>query len=65
MSLYLFIIVSGVLYVHLHGATNLLASDKNGSSDPYCVVFSERKRVSILKVLTSINNRKILESYLD
>lgn len=38
-------VVSGVLYVHIHGATNLLASDKNGSSDPYCVVFSERKRI--------------------
>ncbi|GAB1609829.1 extended synaptotagmin-1-like isoform X3 [Argonauta hians] len=37
--------VSGVLYVHVHGATNLLAADKNGTSDPYCVVFSERRRI--------------------
>uniref|UniRef100_A0A0L8HMH5 Uncharacterized protein n=1 Tax=Octopus bimaculoides TaxID=37653 RepID=A0A0L8HMH5_OCTBM len=37
--------VAGVLYVHIHGATNLLAADKNGTSDPYCVVFSERRRI--------------------
>lgn len=50
--------LSGVLYVHIHGATNLLAGDKNGSSDPYCVVFSERKRIVTTPYVTQSLNPK-------
>merc|ERR1719483_1327811 len=37
--------VAGVLYVNIHGASNVLAADKTGASDPYCVLFCDRKRV--------------------
>ncbi|XP_059178126.1 uncharacterized protein LOC131957377 isoform X2 [Physella acuta] len=37
--------VAGVLYVCVHGATNVLAADKTGASDPYCVLFCDRRRV--------------------
>ncbi|KAH9502603.1 hypothetical protein Btru_073889 [Bulinus truncatus] len=37
--------LSGVMYLCCHGATNVLAADKTGASDPYCVVFCDRKRV--------------------
>ncbi|KAL4237453.1 hypothetical protein ACF0H5_002170 [Mactra antiquata] len=36
---------AGVLYVCVHCANNVIASDKTGSSDPYCVVFCDRRRV--------------------
>ncbi|XP_052272099.1 extended synaptotagmin-1-like isoform X2 [Dreissena polymorpha] len=36
---------SGVMYVCVHCANNVAASDKTGSSDPYCVVFCDRRRV--------------------
>ncbi|XP_060558293.1 uncharacterized protein LOC132718594 [Ruditapes philippinarum] len=36
---------SGVLYVCVHSASNVIAMDKSGSSDPYCVVFCDRRRV--------------------
>ncbi|XP_055878797.1 uncharacterized protein LOC106052623 isoform X3 [Biomphalaria glabrata] len=37
--------LAGVMYICCHGATNVLAADKTGASDPYCVVFCDRKRV--------------------
>ncbi|GFO03794.1 extended synaptotagmin-1, partial [Plakobranchus ocellatus] len=37
--------VAGVLYVCIHGASNVLAADKTGASDPYCVLFCDRRRV--------------------
>ncbi|CAG5128727.1 unnamed protein product, partial [Candidula unifasciata] len=37
--------VAGVMYVCIHGATNVLVADKTGASDPYCVLFCNRKRV--------------------
>ncbi|ESP01610.1 hypothetical protein LOTGIDRAFT_238227 [Lottia gigantea] len=36
---------AGVLYVKLHGAANVKAADRTGASDPYCVLFSDRRRV--------------------
>ncbi|CAL1533878.1 unnamed protein product [Lymnaea stagnalis] len=37
--------LAGVMYVCIHGATNVLAADKTGASDPYCVLFCDRRRV--------------------
>lgn len=37
--------VAGVIYVCVHSATKVIASDYGGLSDPYCVVFSDRRRV--------------------
>ncbi|BFZ08015.1 hypothetical protein BsWGS_11054 [Bradybaena similaris] len=37
--------VAGVMFVCIHGATNVLVADKTGTSDPYCVLFCNRKRV--------------------
>ncbi|KAK3702728.1 hypothetical protein RRG08_042714 [Elysia crispata] len=37
--------VAGVLHVCVHGASNVLAADKTGASDPYCVLFCDRRRV--------------------
>uniref|UniRef100_A0A0B7ARF5 Uncharacterized protein n=1 Tax=Arion vulgaris TaxID=1028688 RepID=A0A0B7ARF5_9EUPU len=37
--------VAGVMLVCIHGATNVLVADKTGASDPYCVLFCNRKRV--------------------
>ncbi|KAL5008759.1 hypothetical protein ScPMuIL_014340 [Solemya velum] len=37
--------VAGVLYVCVHGATNVLASDWGGTSDPYCILFCDRRRI--------------------
>ncbi|XP_052057685.1 uncharacterized protein LOC127698326 isoform X3 [Mytilus californianus] len=36
---------SGVMYICIHGASNLIASDRNGTSDPYCVAFCDRRRL--------------------
>ena len=36
---------AGVLYICVHSAQNLLAADRNGTSDPYCVIFSNGKKV--------------------
>ncbi|WAR19324.1 hypothetical protein MAR_001162, partial [Mya arenaria] len=38
---------SGVLFVCVHCANNVIASDKTGSSDPYCVVFCDRRRCNL------------------
>nr|XP_022329862.1 tricalbin-3-like isoform X4 [Crassostrea virginica] len=37
--------VAGVVFVCVHSATKVIASDYGGLSDPYCVVFSDRRRV--------------------
>lgn len=37
--------VSGVMYVAIHSASNVLISDRGGASDPYCVLFCDRSRV--------------------
>ena len=37
--------VAGVMYVCIHGASNVKAADKTGASDPYCVLFCNRRRV--------------------
>ncbi|XP_061173076.1 uncharacterized protein LOC133182305 isoform X2 [Saccostrea echinata] len=37
--------VAGVMYICVHSATKVMASDYGGFSDPYCVVFSDRRRV--------------------
>lgn len=39
--------VAGVIYVCVHSATKVIASDYGGLSDPYCVVFSDRRRVRV------------------
>ncbi|XP_046355848.2 uncharacterized protein PYUK71.03c-like isoform X2 [Haliotis rufescens] len=36
---------AGVMYICIHGAVNVLVADKNGASDPYCVLFCDRRRV--------------------
>ncbi|XP_055957357.1 uncharacterized protein LOC126821662 isoform X2 [Patella vulgata] len=36
---------SGVMYVKIHGAANVIAADRTGASDPYCVLFSDRRRI--------------------
>ncbi|KAL3874920.1 hypothetical protein ACJMK2_037872, partial [Sinanodonta woodiana] len=38
-------VTAGVVYVCVHGASNVLAGDVGGTSDPYCVVFCNRRRV--------------------
>ncbi|KAK3591562.1 hypothetical protein CHS0354_041607 [Potamilus streckersoni] len=38
-------VTAGVVYVCVHGASNVLAGDIGGTSDPYCVVFCNRRRV--------------------
>lgn len=37
--------VAGVMYVCVHGASNVKTADKTGASDPYCVLFSSRRRL--------------------
>uniref|UniRef100_T1JGR7 C2 domain-containing protein n=1 Tax=Strigamia maritima TaxID=126957 RepID=T1JGR7_STRMM len=37
--------VSGVMYVCIHGAEDLLAPDKRGSPNPYCIIFCNRKKM--------------------
>ncbi|XP_065198290.1 uncharacterized protein LOC135829831 [Sycon ciliatum] len=36
---------SGVMYVCMHSAANLLAMDDDGTSDPYCVLMLNRRKV--------------------
>ena len=45
--------MAGVMYVSVHGAQNLLALDRNGFSDPYCIIFSNGKKVSFLLLFLS------------
>ncbi|XP_025104942.1 tricalbin-3-like isoform X2 [Pomacea canaliculata] len=37
--------VAGVMYLCIHGASNVKAADKTGASDPYCVLFCDRRRL--------------------
>ncbi|KAK7104209.1 hypothetical protein V1264_018965 [Littorina saxatilis] len=36
---------AGVMYVCIHGASNVKVADKTGASDPYCVLFCNRRRI--------------------
>ena len=37
--------VAGVMYVCVHSAKNLLALDRTGTSDPYCIIFNNGHKV--------------------
>ncbi|XP_069116307.1 extended synaptotagmin-1-like [Argopecten irradians] len=37
--------MAGVMFVCVHSASGVIAADKSGTSDPYCVVFCDRRRV--------------------
>ena len=39
------IAVAGVLYIHVHSASNLPSQDVDGLSDPYCVVLVNKVKV--------------------
>ena len=43
---------SGVMYVCMHSASNLLAMDDDGTSDPYCVLMANKRKVSSSHVYT-------------
>lgn len=49
--------VAGVIYVCVHSATKVIASDYGGLSDPYCVVFSDRRRVRVISFFIPIQHR--------
>lgn len=50
--------VAGVMYVCIHGASNVRQADKTGASDPYCVLFSNRRRLLTTPyVMTTRNPR--------
>lgn len=49
--------VAGVIYVCIHSATKVIASDYGGLSDPYCVVFSDRRRVRVISLFIPIKLR--------
>ena len=44
-----FALVAGVLCVCIHSAQNLLPMDKNGLSDPYCIVYENKREVNIVR----------------
>ncbi|XP_064601756.1 uncharacterized protein LOC135467816 isoform X3 [Liolophura sinensis] len=50
--------VSGVMYVAIHSASNVLISDKGGASDPYCVLFCDRSRVLTTPYVAQTRNPK-------
>ena len=37
--------VAGVLYVHVHSGSDLVSTDPDNLSDPYCVVLANKKKV--------------------
>ncbi|KAI8515041.1 hypothetical protein Bbelb_076320 [Branchiostoma belcheri] len=39
--------VAGVLYVHIHSGMDLVSMDRNGLSDPYCIVFCNKRKDSL------------------
>ena len=47
--------VAGVMYVCVHSASQLLGLDRNGLSDPYCIIYSNGKKVMVT-VLLSLHN---------
>ncbi len=38
-------LVAGVLYIHVHSGTDLMSSDVDGLSDPYCVILANKTKV--------------------
>ena len=44
-------VVAGVLYIHVHSASNLPSQDLDGLSDPYCVILANKAKVSLLRVM--------------
>ncbi|KAK2187825.1 hypothetical protein NP493_153g05005 [Ridgeia piscesae] len=46
----------GVLYVCIHGADSLLGLDRNGFSDPYCVLYNNGKKVKTTHYICRTKN---------
>ena len=44
-------LVAGVLYICVHDALGLLGLDRNGFSDPYCVIYCNGKKVRLTALL--------------
>lgn len=42
------------MYVCMHGAANLQGLDRNGLSDPYCVLYNNGKKVSVISCMRSL-----------
>ena len=49
---------AGVMYVQIHSANNLLALDRTGTSDPYCVLFANRRKVKTTNYVCKTCNPK-------
>ncbi|XP_074652176.1 uncharacterized protein LOC141906731 isoform X3 [Tubulanus polymorphus] len=49
---------AGVMFVTVHGGLNLLAMDRSGTSDPYFVLFANRKRVKTSNYVNCTRNPK-------
>ncbi|CAD5125249.1 DgyrCDS13491 [Dimorphilus gyrociliatus] len=47
---------SGVLRVWLHSGSNLLGLDRNGMSDPYCVIYYKGKRIKTTHYICRTRN---------
>ncbi|ELT88133.1 hypothetical protein CAPTEDRAFT_221179 [Capitella teleta] len=52
---------SGVLYVCIHSACGLLGLDRNGFSDPYCVVYSNGKKTMLSFIVYDWDGRNASE----
>ncbi|PAA65306.1 hypothetical protein BOX15_Mlig019212g2 [Macrostomum lignano] len=50
--------VSGALFIKVHGASNLLGMDRTGQSDPYCVVFVNRRKIGSTSYVKQTKNPK-------
>ncbi|XP_066279925.1 uncharacterized protein [Branchiostoma lanceolatum] len=48
--------VAGVLYVHIHSGMDLVSMDRNGLSDPYCIVFCNKRKVKTTHYVCSTLN---------
>jgi Ca2+-dependent lipid-binding protein len=46
INILLVITDAGVMYICIHGASGVKAADKTGASDPYCILFCNRRRVN-------------------
>lgn len=47
---------AGVMYVCIHGASNVKVADKTGASDPYCILFCNRRRLLTTPYVTATRN---------